>query len=258
MSSYLSLSMTIDAKILNDVFEILFNNSFFSPAAIGARAAPKHWFLSGYVLETFIERSLRGRKKPASFTLDLRHTPDGEGYLERMANCVRSWRAPDNLVSPFEMVEPGAPATFVTRDLLTAQCLPDLNRWLALFPQAEVTVFGCVSIGGISTEFPWHRAFRDLHSERTAHDSGGDCFLEISMRPTVLRSSNRIVNLLGRSETWLVGEAGGTRYRQATNLERLSTFVRPLLQLGTGVELRLEGREFQAAEALLCESFDLP
>lgn len=259
MGNYLSLNLRFN-NVLPTVtlIEAIFDNSFFSPIAVGGIEAHNHgdhWFLSGYALEDFVSRFIeRGTPKPASIHLAASPTASEKRYLTMIAGELSQRNSLSQQLSPFETEDSVTGITFTDLVALDLSVLQDLGQWISLFPNGVLYIYGSIQLSiQDSRKFPWHRAFRLLFSREEGLRSSRAPLMLVRVGKSVFTPDTIEVSLFSESDIWLEQtQALGGRVGQqeaAVNLRRFATLAQLIAQAGDrnfiGAKLQIDGQSFQ-------------
>lgn len=246
MASYLSIELNLSVRELRNALRFVFENTFFRPVAVGCVATSRNtlqWLLGGACLETFLARTLRGRRKNSNVTLLPTTDPDIVCYLDGIRSDILKWELPKRSLSPFEKLVPELGATLFRGAFLQREAVSEMLEWTQRLPQTTTYLFGCldtaVSVEGLTQE----RAFRTIVEVGEECRLVGDPLLELSIRPFTNNAESFALSMFSASDIWSSAPEQLTANLDY-NLEKLIGFVRECLAFSTVSEVRSEGSAF--------------
>ncbi len=266
MGRYLVVEVQLDQPVFpQSALDALLSFQHFHPAVlagIDGHETGDDWFLSGYALEEVVTRfASRASRAPASIQQAVADDRAYRGYLEQMAESLRSRKLPATL-SPFEQASDIAPLTFLQDRKIGASEIREAALWSAQHPGAVFQLYGAFSLEvepEVRDSAPWDRAFRELDD---ADSHAGQPFVAIRFGRDPLAKNRMDLTLMSWSTVWLTdGEAlnglvGATE--AAENRRRLGMLVETILQAEehrlVSASLRLDGKQFLAHERELREA----
>ncbi|HVV50848.1 MAG TPA: hypothetical protein VHO06_14375 [Polyangia bacterium] len=214
-----------------------------------------HWFLAGYALEDFLKHFV-ARPDAKAGSIETAVASDGSNYkyLEAMSILARDSRQPTSLLSPFEVIQTGAPVTTVEARLGSEE-LARAHTWCSRHPKAVLYAYAGLDLEVEASSPSSNRASEPLLSNGAFQELFNDgretnlFFAAHANFPHLAPPGTLEISLRAQSEQWLEGD----------NMKRLVDLAEAVLHAADGLaptaSLNVKGSSFRQEEARIRATF---